>query len=124
MIHKIRNFILIIGAVVGISLMVPSGAYAASAIGEQCANSEADVCKRADAKPSDVVYQIVNVLLFVIGAISVVMIILGGIMYTTSNGDSGQITKAKNTIIYAVVGLVVAFVAFAVVEFVVKKFIK
>lgn len=61
---------------------------------------------------------IVNVLLFVIGAISVIMLIIGGIRYTVSAGDSGNVTAAKNTIMYAIIGLVVAFLAFAIVNWV------
>jgi hypothetical protein len=61
---------------------------------------------------------IVNVLLFVIGAISVIMLIIGGIRYTISAGDSGNVTSAKNTIMYAIIGLVVAFLAFAIVNWV------
>lgn len=64
---------------------------------------------------------IINILLFVIGAIAVIMIIIGGIRYITSNGDSAQTTGAKNTILYAVVGVVVALMAFAIVNFVVKN---
>jgi hypothetical protein len=61
---------------------------------------------------------IVNVLLFVIGAISVIMLIIGGIRYTVSAGDSGNVTAAKNTIMYAIIGLVIAFLAFAIVNWV------
>jgi Type IV secretion system pilin len=61
---------------------------------------------------------IVNVLLFIIGAISVIMLIIGGIRYTVSGGDSSAVTGAKNTILYAIIGLVVAFLAFAVVNWV------
>jgi hypothetical protein len=61
---------------------------------------------------------IVNVLLFIIGAISVIMLIIGGIRYTISNGDSGAVTSAKNTILYAIVGLIIAFLAFAIVNWV------
>jgi hypothetical protein len=49
------------------------------------------------------------------------MIIVGGIRYTTSNGDSGRIKAAKDTITYAVVGLVVAILAYAIVNFVIKN---
>ena len=66
--------------------------------------------------------QIINVLLFVIGAIAVIMIILGGIRYVLSNGDSAQITSAKNTVLYSVIGLVVALLAYAIVNFVVAQF--
>jgi len=61
---------------------------------------------------------IVNVLLFVIGALSVVMLIWGGIRYTTSGGNSSSVTAAKNTIMYAIIGLVVAFLAYAIVNWV------
>lgn len=61
---------------------------------------------------------IVNALLFLIGAISVIMLIYGGIRYTASGGSSTSVTAAKNTIMYAVIGLVVAFLAFAIVNWV------
>jgi hypothetical protein len=61
---------------------------------------------------------IVNVMLFIIGAICVIMLIWGGIRYTTSAGNSASVTAAKNTIMYAIIGLVIAFLAFAVVNWV------
>lgn len=66
---------------------------------------------------------ITNVLLFIIGAISVIMLIIGGIRYTTSAGDSGAVTSAKNTILYAIVGIIVAILAYAVVNFVITSFV-
>lgn len=69
------------------------------------------------------IQQIINVLLFVIGAIAVIMIIIGGFKYVISNGDSSQITSAKNTILYAVIGIVVALLAYAIVNFVVNSFV-
>ena len=65
---------------------------------------------------------ITNVLLFIIGAISVIMLVIGGIRYTTSAGDSSAVKAAKDTILYAIVGIVVALLAFAVVNFVVGAF--
>lgn len=62
---------------------------------------------------------ITNVLLFIIGAISVIMLIIGGVRYTISNGDQAAVTSAKNTILYAVVGIVVAILAYALVNFVI-----
>jgi multisubunit Na+/H+ antiporter MnhB subunit len=61
---------------------------------------------------------VVNVLLFIIGALSVIMLIYGGIRYTISGGDSNAVTSAKNTILYAIIGLVVAILAYAIVNFV------
>ena len=62
--------------------------------------------------------KVVNLLLWAIGIVSVIMIIIGGIRYATSNGDSTQVTAAKNTIRYAVIGLVIAIFAYAIVNFV------
>ena len=62
--------------------------------------------------------KVVNLLLWAIGIISVIMIIIGGIRYAISNGDSNQVTAAKNTIMYAVIGLVIAIFAYAIVNFV------
>lgn len=65
---------------------------------------------------------ITNVLLFLIGAISVIMLIIGGIRYVVSGGDSTAVQNAKNTILYAIVGVVVAILAYAVVNFVITSF--
>jgi len=67
---------------------------------------------------TDIVHTVINVMLFIVGILSVVMIIFGGIRYTASAGNKTQVDNAKNTIIYAVVGLVVAIVAFALVQWV------
>ncbi len=65
---------------------------------------------------------ITNVLLFIIGAIAVIMIVIGGMRYVLSGGDSNQITAAKNTILYAIIGIVVAILAYAAVNFVIGSF--
>ena len=70
---------------------------------------------------TNLIENIINLLLFIIGAIAVIMIIIGGIRYTLSNGDQGAVTSAKNTILYAVVGLVIAIMAYAIVNFVLRS---
>lgn len=122
-----KNFVLILGIAIGVGLLVPVSANAATdVISNECAGvTNSTVCNKANspsAQPSNLINKIVNVLLYIVGAISVVMIIVGGLLYATSNGDSGRVTLAKNTITYSVVGLVVAFLAFAVVQFIVTKF--
>lgn len=72
---------------------------------------------------SSILQVVTNVLLFIAGAVAVIMLVLGGIRYTASNGDQNQITQAKNTIMYAVVGLIVTIIAYAVVDFVIDQFI-
>lgn len=85
-------------------------------------------CKDASGNPrkctfGDQVRTIVNLMLYILGAIAVVMIVIGGIRYTTANGESGNLKAAKDTILYSAVGLVVAIMAFAIVNFVIDAFI-
>ena len=65
---------------------------------------------------------ITNVLLFVLGAISVIMIIIGGLRYVVSGGNATSVTAAKNTILYAIVGVIVALLAYAIINFVLTSF--
>ncbi len=80
-----------------------------------------NMTKTADTQNTSVdtlIRNVINILLWAIGIVSVIMIIIGGIRYATSNGDSNQVTAAKNTIMYAVIGLVIAIFAYAIVYFV------
>lgn len=61
-----------------------------------------------------------NMVYFLAGAIAVIMIIVAGIMYVTSSGDSGRVTKAKNMLTYAIVGLIVVIIAFAITYWVIE----
>lgn len=67
---------------------------------------------------------ITEVLLFALAAVSVIMIIVGGFRFTTSNGNADQVRQAKNIILYSVAGLVVAILAYAIVQFVVTAIAK
>ena len=60
---------------------------------------------------------ITNVLLFILGAISVIMIIIGGLRYVISGGNSTNVTAAKNTILYAIVGVIIALQSYAIINF-------
>ncbi len=63
-----------------------------------------------------------NLVYFLAGAIAVIVIIAAGIMYTASAGDPSRISKAKNLITYAIVGLVVVLSAFLITNFVIGRF--
>ncbi|HPF31102.1 MAG TPA: hypothetical protein PLO25_02215 [Candidatus Saccharibacteria bacterium] len=71
----------------------------------------------------DIIRKIINTLMFLLGSVSVLMIIYGGIRYTISGGNTENVVVAKNTILYAVIGLVVAIMAYAIVNFVVQALI-
>jgi len=59
-----------------------------------------------------------NVVYVVVGVIAVIFIIIGGINYTTSQGDPGKVKKAKDTVLYGIIGLIIALLAFAITAFV------
>lgn len=83
--------------------------------------SDSKVCQASDKdEASDLVTNIISALLWALGAVAVIVIVIGGFKYVTSNGDANKIQSAKNVILYAVVGLVVAMLAQAIVIFVVK----
>lgn len=67
------------------------------------------------------VQNIINVVIGVIGVIAVAVVIIGGIYYVISQGEAAKIAKAKNTILYGIVGLIVALLAYAIVNFILKS---
>ncbi len=81
---------------------------------------------RAEGMPSDLIgptgvfTQITNTVLYAVGIISVIMLIYGGLRYVLSGGDSKKVTDAKNTILYAIIGLIISILAFAIVNFVIN----
>lgn len=66
--------------------------------------------------------KVINTLIYVAGALAVIMLIFGGFRYASSGGNSSSVTQGKNTILYAVVGLVIAVLAYAIVNYVIGKF--
>jgi len=62
--------------------------------------------------------QISDVLIYIVGAVAVIMLIIGGLRYVISQGSSEGVKQAKDTILYAIIGIVVAILAYAVVHFV------
>lgn len=64
---------------------------------------------------------ILNAVIGVLSFVCVVVIIIGGVNYMTSSGDPGKVKKAKDTILYGIIGLVVCVLAFAIVNFVISN---
>ena len=102
---------------VSVASVAPVAAHALT-IGEGASSAHDSQTPTSLTGDGGVFKTIVNVLLYIIGAVSVIMLVLGGIRYTISQGDSSAVTSAKNTILYAVIGLVVAILAYAIVNFV------
>jgi hypothetical protein len=68
-----------------------------------------------DGEP--VIASIINMAIFAVGTVAVVSVVVGGVMYSTSQGDTAKIKKAKDTIMYAIIGVIVAVLAYAIVNF-------
>ena len=72
----------------------------------------------AGSKVNQIIKLIINIFSIVVGVVAVIMIVVGGLKYITSGGDSNNVTSAKNTILYAIIGLVVVALAQIIVRFV------
>ena len=75
-----------------------------------------------DIRQTDAIKNITNILLYALGFIAVIAIIIGGIKYVLANGDASKIKSSKDIILYAVIGLIVAIMAWGIVSFVVDRF--
>ncbi len=81
--------------------------------GANCAGGASDL--------NNIIETALNLFSIIIGIIAVVMLMVGGFKYITAGGDSGNITSAKHTIIYALIGIVVVALAQVIVQFVLDK---
>jgi multisubunit Na+/H+ antiporter MnhB subunit len=124
--NKLRNLIkttsislaVAFAILTGVGLLLAPQTVSAVTLNEGVSSAKGEGVATDIFGNSGIFTTVINILLFVIGAISVVMLIVGGIRYTISAGDSNAVTGAKNTILYAVIGLVVAFLAYAIVNWV------
>ena len=84
---------------------------------------------RADGMPTELIgdngvfSRLTNTILLIVGLISVIMLVYGGLRYILSGGDSKKVTDAKNTVLYAIIGLIISLLAFAIVNFVLNSVI-
>ena len=95
-------------------LSTETGTFNKSATAASCAES-------GDASLAGVAQRVINIFSIVVGSVSVIMIIIGGFRYIISGGDSTAVTAAKNTILYAIVGLVIVIFAQVIVRFVITN---
>lgn len=125
MIKKV--FKTIIPAVLSLALAVTFTLAPAAGAFSGTAQGGADAARGSDQTAdlfgdAGIFSTITNVLLYILGAISVIMIIIGGLRYVVSGGNSTNVTAAKNTILYAIVGIVVALLSYAIINFVLGSF--
>lgn len=113
-------------ALLGISYVPQAAAYDAF---QNCTSTNSEQCgmvkneKKLDYTTNATgVWKLVQQALIILGGIAVIMIVVGGIKYVVSNGDSSAVTSAKNTILYSIIGLIVALSAAAIIGFVTNYF--
>ena len=118
---------LIIASLIGFSTLSTVPTFATTDV---CStDAPADVKEAAgcngnkNALPT-IIQSILNAIILVAGIISAVYIVIGGIHYITSNGDAAKVKKAKDTILYALIGLIVCALAFALVNWVILVALK
>lgn len=99
------------------SLGEGSDAASSSATGTTCTPTNGD----ANNGIKHIAQQVTNWFSIIVGAIAIIMIIYGGFRYITSGGDSGKVGNAKNTLIYAIIGLIIVALAQIIVRFVITQ---
>jgi hypothetical protein len=120
----LQALVLVPALALGLTAVVPATVSAAECSATNLSISEGAKCAQGNDQATNlfgtggIFEKVTNILLFLVGAISVIMLIIGGIRYVVSGGDQAAVTSAKNTILYAIVGIVVAFLAYAAVQFV------
>jgi cytochrome bd-type quinol oxidase subunit 2 len=138
MVSKIKKYTAIllasIAMAVPVAVLAPVAVYAQDdspeITGPLCSgvefefNTDGGDCGSVDGsgdKLTTIIKTVINILSVIVGVVAVVMIIFGGLKYITSGGDSSNVSSAKNTIIYAIVGLVIVALAQFIVRFVLDK---
>jgi hypothetical protein len=114
----------------GAAILLPATLYAQDIQNSLCAGANLDVdsnCQTgvtgedATNTINNIIATVINIFSFIVGVVSVIMIIIGGFRYITSGGDSNNVTAAKNTILYAIIGLVIVALAQIIVRFVLRQ---
>ncbi len=123
--YKISSLIIL--SILGISIFANTPVFATNNI---CSNSSvSDEVKAAagcgaTGTLDSALTSILNAIILIMGIVAVIFIIIGGVNYITSSGDSNKVKKAKDTILYSVIGLVICALAFVIVNFVIGSILK
>lgn len=115
---KIKTSILALALLFGVAVVAPSAVVLAQTPSEQMQQGVDSIGGKSAKGFEWTVKRAIDVFLYVIGALSVIMIIYGGFKYITSSGEASAVTSAKNTIMYALIGLVVAAMALTIANIV------
>lgn len=128
---KVKTYLTVILSVFAFSLpvLIPAASYACSNIQNEIGTGAGEATSEVAASQcgtgsnitqgiGGVAKTVVNILSIVVGIIAVIMIIYGGLRYITSGGESGNVSSAKNTLLFAIIGLVIVAIAQIIVHWV------
>lgn len=115
---KIAKIIVSIFITVATTLSLASGQVLAMTAQEGADAASAEGMPAELVGADGVFTKFTSIALYVIGAISVIMLLWGGLRYIMSGGDSKKVTDAKNTVLYAIIGLIIAVLSYAIIHFV------
>lgn len=107
--------------VAGLGVSTPALAAPADVLEQGGCTGNTTLCGNSGDGVFTVIRSVISVLLVVAGIIAVIMIIVGGIQFSTSAGDPAHTKKAKDTVLYSIVGLVVSVMAYVIVNFVLTE---
>lgn len=124
----VQKTVLILGAAMALMLPAFLPAAAGAQIPEESKNAACEGlgtgnCNRdtSGGVVSGLVGRVINILSWIVGIVSVVMVVIGGFKFIVSNGDANGVKSARNTVIYALIGLAVAMLAQVLVRFVINE---
>jgi hypothetical protein len=125
MIKMFKKITLFVAALAVLGTVTLSPTVGALNITKQGSSSDSNKKLQNDNSSEDfttIMKRVISTLLFVLGIIAVIIIIIGGIRFATANGDPGAVKTARNMILYACIGLIVAIMSYAIVNFVLDAF--
>jgi hypothetical protein len=119
---KIQNIAMVVLMVAIITLLIAEPALGQSLAEEAQKGVDDTGGSSGSINLTETIQNVIGVMLFAVGVISVIMIVVGGIRYAVSGGDANATKSARDTILYAIVGLIVSLVAWGIVNFVISMF--
>lgn len=121
----IKTILIIFACVLGFSTLLAPTTFAAD--DSICGNDKipkevrsASGCDENTGTIDKAAINIINAVIGILSIVAVIFIIMGGVQYMTSSGDPGKVKKAKDTILYACIGLAICVLAYAIVNFVIN----
>lgn len=111
----------VVGLAGEVSAQAPNCTGIQNCVGEGIKQTDPNAPTDAGTRVNEIIRLVINIFSLIVGVVAVIMIIIGGLKYITSGGDSGNITSAKNTILYAIIGLVIVALAQIIVRFVLQR---